>query len=300
MDAHYSRYAPELIIQHDPLSTASEAFKIVRTNIEFSSFDKKLQTIAITSTNQSEGKSNVIGNLAISFAQIGRKVLLVDADMRRPTLHRLFGLSNRRGLTNALLSLDSYQNYVQATQTENLSIITAGPVPPNPAELLLSNVMNQFLEMARTDYDLIIFDCPPVGVVTDAAILATKVDGTLYVVRSGKVDKRQLKRAAALLNQVKARVLGYIFNGIKQNTDDYYYYQNEYYSEREGGQSNSRRRSPKKARSNVRPNSSFQKQFAPDQGQPTIRASQPFTKQKDAEIRQDFCMDKAGLESEDD
>lgn len=225
MDKRTGHYSEELVTHYDPLSSISEAFKIVRTNIEFSSIDKKLQTIAITSTDQGEGKSSVVANLALSFAQIGRRVLLVDADMRRPMIHKFFSLSNRRGLTNALISIESYKDYIQPSMTQNLSILTAGPIPPNPAELLMSNHMTLFLEYVRADYDLIVFDCPPVGVVTDAAILSTKVDGTVYVVRSKQVDRRRLKRAVDLLAQVKAKVLGYVFTGIKPNTSDYYYYQ---------------------------------------------------------------------------
>ncbi len=218
------QYHPDLITHQDPMSQVSECFKIARTNIEFSALGEKLKTIVVTSSNQSEGKSLTIANLAIAYAQIGRRVLLIDADLRRPTQHRLFGLSNRRGLTNALLADGDISSLAQPTQTENLALLTSGPTPPNPAELLMNVSLEKVIAAACEQYDLVLIDCAPVGIVTDAAIVATRVDGVLFVVRAGGVNKNQLKRAATLLNQVKAHVLGYVMNGINETSDDYYYY----------------------------------------------------------------------------
>lgn len=234
MEQRQRNYHPDMVTHHDALSHASEAFKITRTNVEFSSIDQPLRTLIVTSSNQAEGKTGVAANLAITYAQIGRKVLLIDADLRRPAVHRMFGLTNRRGLTNALIGGGSGEEYIQDTLTENLFVLTSGPIPPNPAELLMSESMNRLLAQVKPAYDLILFDCPPVGAVTDAAIMATKVDGVLFVVRAGKVDRRQLQRSAALLGQVKARVLGYVLNGISEQMEDayyYYYYQQGYYAE---------------------------------------------------------------------
>ena len=217
-------YNQDLVTFHDPLSMISEAFKMCRTNIEFSAIDRELKSICITSSLQSEGKSITITNLAITFAQIGRRVLLVDADLRRPSVHKLFGLSNRRGLTTMLLAGAKPDDAMQATQIENLTVLTSGPIPPNPAELLMSASMNRFIERVREEYDLVLFDSPPVGAVTDAAIIATKMDGTIFVIRAGKVERKQLQRSAELLKQVKANVLGYILNGINAGNDDYYHY----------------------------------------------------------------------------
>lgn len=162
--AHYS---PDLVTHHDQLAAASEAFKIARTNIEFSSIDRKLRSLMVTSTNQTEGKTVTIANLAIAYAQMGRRVLLVDADLRRPAVHRYFGYVNRRGLTNVLIGAGHFSEYVLPTLTENLSILPSGPIPPNPADLLMSQTMSDLVELLVSDYDLVLFDCPPVGVVTD-------------------------------------------------------------------------------------------------------------------------------------
>ena len=223
-------YDPDLIAHLDPVSHVSETIKIIRTNIEFSSLDKPLKTIAVTSATQAEGKTAIIANLAITYAQVGRKVLLVDADLRRPMLHRLFGLSNRRGLTNALLSGRGIQEFVQDTLTENLAVLTSGPIPPNPAELLMTSAFTSLTETLKQDYDLVFFDAPPIAVVTDAAIISTKVDGIIYVVRAGNVDRKQVQHAASLLKQVKANVLGYVLNGISADSENYYYYYTSHYN----------------------------------------------------------------------
>jgi capsular exopolysaccharide synthesis family protein len=179
----------------------------------------------------------------LSFALIGRRVLIIDADLRRPSIHRSFAVSNRRGLTNALLAHDDCANYVLTTPYENLTIMTSGPIPPNPAELLMSAAMEHLLESARAGYDMVFVDCPPAGIVTDAAIVATKVDGTLFITRSGFTDKRLLAPATGHLKQVQARVLGFIFNGVEQDSDDYYY-QHYYYTEGEPHQKRNRRHQP--------------------------------------------------------
>lgn len=229
-------FPSDIFTNIDQMSPATESYKMIRTNIEFSAIDSNLRTINITSSGQGEGKSTVLANLAMSFAQIGRRVLLIDADLRRPHLQRLFGLSNRRGLTNALISHELLSSFFLPTQMENLSVLTSGPIPPNPAELIMSESMAKLLETAKVDYDMIFIDCPPVGIITDAAIMATKVDGTIFVVRAGDTDKRLLKRAAEHLAQVDAHVLGYIFNGVDQKSDEYYY-QRQYYMETQPKQS---------------------------------------------------------------
>jgi len=228
--AHYS---PDLVTHHDQLSAASEAFKITRTNIEFSAIGSKIRSLMVTSTNQTEGKTFTLANLAITYAQLGRKVLLIDADLRRPAVHRYFGYINRRGLTNVLIGAGHYSEYILPTLTENLSLLPSGPIPPNPADLLMSQTMSDLIEVLTAEYDLVLIDCPPVGVVTDAAIIATKVDASIFVVRSGCATRAQIRRAASLLEQVNARVLGFVMNGINEESEDYYYYyyQHANYSE---------------------------------------------------------------------
>lgn len=218
------QYSADLITHHDQLSAVSEAFKITRTNIEFSAVDRKIHSLMVTSSSQTEGKSVTIANLAIAYAQMGRRVLLLDADLRRPAIHRYFGYVNRRGLTNVLIGAGHYSEYILPTLTDNLSILPTGPIPPNPADLLMSQTMSDLLEALTAEYDLVLVDCPPVGVVTDAAIIATKVDGTMFVVRAGATKKAQLKRAASLLAQVNARVLGFVMIGVSKESEDYYYY----------------------------------------------------------------------------
>ncbi|MDD4019470.1 MAG: CpsD/CapB family tyrosine-protein kinase [Kiritimatiellae bacterium] len=224
MELHSQLYDQDLVAHLDPLSHVTEAIKIIRTNIEFSSIDKPIRTLAVTSTLQGEGKTALIGNLAITYAQAGRKVLLIDADLRRPTTHRLFGLSNRRGLTNVLVSGRDYKEFMQQTLTENLFLLASGPIPPNPAEILMSATFTSIIEQAKSEFDMVFLDTPPINVVTDAAIISTKVDGIVYVVRAGGVDRKQLQHATSLLTQVKANVLGYVLNGIKEDADNYYYY----------------------------------------------------------------------------
>lgn len=245
MERNHKKSKPllETVARIDPQSQVMEFFKTIRTNIEFSSIDSKLRTISVTSSSQGEGKSSVLINLALSFALIGRRVLIIDADLRRPSIHRSFAVSNRRGLTNALLAHDDCANYVLATPYENLTIMTSGPIPPNPAELLMSAAMEHLLASARDSYDMVFIDCPPAGIVTDAAIVATKVDGTLFIARSGFTDKRLLTQATDHLKQVQARVLGFIFNGVEQDSDDYYY-QNYYYTEGEPRKKRNRLHAP--------------------------------------------------------
>ena len=225
------QFDPDLVAHHDPLSKIAEAYKIARTNVEFAMLDKKLKTIAVTSAQQSEGKTVTIANLAISYAQAGRRILLVDADLRRPSIHRRFGLSNRQGLTTAIVRGAQPQAFVQDSKIPNLSILTSGPIPPNPAEMLMSETLWRLIDELKPHYDMIFFDASPVGVVTDAAIIATRVDGTIFVIRAGEIKKAQLTRATDLLKKVNAHVLGFILNGASKQTDDYYnyYYYNTYY-----------------------------------------------------------------------
>ncbi|MGX7196884.1 CpsD/CapB family tyrosine-protein kinase [Enterococcus olivae] len=217
-----------LITLVDPSSPVAEQYRTIRTNLQFaSSVDRKLQTIVITSSGPGEGKSTTSANLAVVFANSGSRVLLIDADMRKPTVYKTFQLSNASGLSTVLSTEKSVVGTAQNTGIENLSVLTSGPKPPNPSELLNSQRMNQILEEARRSYDIVIFDMPPIVAVTDAQIMASKVDGTLLVVRENVTKKESVTKASELLKLVNARILGAVYNGAEQSKDQgYYYYSN--------------------------------------------------------------------------
>jgi capsular exopolysaccharide synthesis family protein len=216
-----------MITHNNPKSSISEAYRVLRTNIQYSSIDKPLKTIVVTSSGPGEGKSTTIVNLSIAFAQSGSKVLLIDADLRKPKVHKLFGMYNKRGLSNMLVAHYDYQEYINKCEVENLHVLTCGVIPPNPSELLSTKSMKQFIEKIREDYDMVFIDAPPVGTVTDAAILSTEVDGVIMVISSGKVDDKALIRSKELLEKVNANIIGVVLNKVNKNNQGYYH--NHYY-----------------------------------------------------------------------
>lgn len=225
---HEHSEAVSLITIADKSSPIAEQYRTIRTNIQFASADRKIQTIVVTSSGPSEGKSTTAANIAVVFANSGQRVLLVDADMRKPTIHKTFGLTNEVGLSKVLSSNNSVLEMSRPSMVDNLSILTSGPKPPNPSELLGSTRMNQVIEEARHLYDVIIFDMPPVVTVTDAQIMASKADGTLLVVRENVTRKDALTKAKDLLEMVQAKVLGVVYNGAQNLKDQgYYYYSND-------------------------------------------------------------------------
>lgn len=214
-----------LITMSDPASPISEQYKTIRTNIQYAMVDKTLQTLAITSSSASEGKSTSTINLAIVFANSNKKVLLVDADMRNPTIAKTFELINNRGLSTLLSNKTmTTEEVLQPTNLENLNILPSGPIPPNPSELLDSLQMKRLIEEWKNNYDLIIFDTPPILAVTDAQILASKVDGTILVAREKIAEKSALLKAKELLIMVKATIIGAIYNDASSVKDQGYYY----------------------------------------------------------------------------
>ncbi|MFW7363538.1 CpsD/CapB family tyrosine-protein kinase [Vagococcus fluvialis] len=209
----------------DPMSNISEQFRTIRTNILYSSVENQTQSIIVTSAGPSEGKSTTSANLAIAFAQSGMKTVLVDADLRRPTVHRSFFMENTKGLSS-LLSIRrmSLGEVIQPSDVRNLDLITSGPISPNPSELLASSRMRKVLHILKQEYDFIIFDVPPVGTVTDAQLIASQVDGALLVVREDQTEKSGLERAVKLLDQVDANIIGAIYTG-EITEQNYGYYQ---------------------------------------------------------------------------
>ncbi|KIL49873.1 CpsD/CapB family tyrosine-protein kinase [Jeotgalibacillus soli] len=216
-----------LITKYNPKSVASEQYRTIRTNIQFSAIEDDIRTLSITSSGPGEGKSTTAANLAVVFAQQGKRTLLVDADMRKPTVHYTFNMMNTSGLTNVLTRQIELVDAAKKTDVEKLDILTSGPIPPNPSELLSSRIMERFFETALEHYDLIIFDTPPVLAVTDAQILSNQCDGSILVVRSRVADKDQTLKAKELMVAAQAKILGVILNDKKmENGEDYYYYGN--------------------------------------------------------------------------
>jgi len=221
-----------LVIHADKKSPIAEAYRILRTNIEFSSTDRKVKVILVTSSGPSEGKTTTASNMAIAMAEANRRVLLIDCDLRKPAVHRLFGLVNVKGLTNILVEGIEYSNITNVTEVENLEIITSGPKPPNPAELLGSNKMKEFLDNVREGYDVVIIDAPPILPVTDAAVLSQYVDGVILVAGYGLTTFDAAIQAKASLQKVNARILGVVLNGVPTDKrGGYYYYYYYYYDE---------------------------------------------------------------------
>ncbi|MEK4027774.1 CpsD/CapB family tyrosine-protein kinase [Pseudobacillus sp. FSL P4-0506] len=213
-----------LITEMDPRSPISEQYRTIRTNILFSAVDQEIRSLLVTSAGPGEGKSTTAANLAIVFAQQGKKVLLVDADMRKPTMHYTFNFMNTVGLTNVLAKQKSLAAAVKETTVQDLAVLLSGPIPPNPAELLGSRMMAEFLKEAYRSYETIIFDTPPVLAVTDAQVLANQCDGTLLVINSGKTEVDGAIKAKELLQAAKAKPLGVVLNNRKLKETNYYYY----------------------------------------------------------------------------
>jgi non-specific protein-tyrosine kinase len=217
-----------LITISNPRSPISEAFRTLRTNLEFSSLDKPLRSMVVTSAAPEEGKSTTLANLAVAIAQAGKRVILVDCDLRRPSLHQLFNARATPGFTDmmrddALMSKPPLQD----TTVQNLWLLTSGTIPPNPAELVASRRMGEVIAALQKQADIVLFDAPPVVAVTDAALLASKVDGVLLVVSAGKTKRDHAKKAKALLDKVNAHLIGTVLTNVKGEAALYQYYSSE-------------------------------------------------------------------------
>lgn len=211
------------VVEKKPKSIAAESYRTLRTNIQYSSFDNEYRTIVVTSSEPGEGKTVTVGNLALALAQGENKVLLVDCDMRKPSIHKNFRISNESGLTDLLLHKKTMEQ-VMVNYNKNLTIVPAGRVSPNPSEMLGSRAMGTFLEEMKNHFDYIVMDTPPLGAVTDAQVLSTKVDGTILVVKAGATKKDAVMNSVNLIKKVNGNIIGTVLNGVEQSKNKYYYY----------------------------------------------------------------------------
>ena len=219
------------IVQNELKSPISEAIRTLRTNIKFSSMDKPLKTILVTGPIPEVGKSSISINLALTIAQNKEKVVVIDADLRKPTLHKIFGQDAKTGLANILIGDKKLKDVLKNLTNidSNLYFIPSGPIPPNPSELLGSNKMKELLKELKNEFDTILIDSPPVVVVTDALVLANEVDGVIMVLNFGEVTRETAKQAKQLLEKVNANILGVVLNKIDMEKEGHYYPYNYYY-----------------------------------------------------------------------
>jgi capsular exopolysaccharide synthesis family protein len=233
MEGHFLKWKKasrrHLITHTHPRSSATEAYRTLRTNIQFAALDKPVHTLLITGSTPKCGKTTTSANLAVTIAQAGSSVLLVDCDLRRPMLHQYFGLSNVQGITNLLVDVTmDLGKVVCKTNVENLDLLASGPLPPNPSEILATERMKNMIGVFSSAYDYVIFDSPPVIAVTDAAILSRLVDATILVLDYGVVSRAEAAYALEQLRKVQANVIGTVINGLPGKKSQYYYYQNYY------------------------------------------------------------------------
>lgn len=217
-----------LITVANPRSPISEAYRTLRTNLEFSSLDKAIRSMVVTSAAPEEGKSTTLANLAVTIAQAGKKVILVDCDLRRPSLNQIFNARGAPGFTDMMRDDTLMQKPpLQDTSVANLRLLASGTIPPNPSELLASRRMGDVIAALQALADVVLFDAPPIVAVTDAAVLASKVDAVLLVVSAGKTKREHAKKAKALLEKVNAHLIGTVLNNVKGEASLYQYYSSE-------------------------------------------------------------------------
>lgn len=227
-----------IVTLDNPKSAVSEAYRTLRTNIQFANVDNIMKRILFTSAGPGEGKSSTVANLAASIAQAGKSVLIIDADLRNPSQHKIFKLPNNNGLSTTLVEEVTSLTFVVNTENEGLDVLVAGPIPPNPAELLGSKRMKQILHEVSDAYDIVLIDSPPTIAVTDSSILAQSVDGVILVLASGEVKREYATRAKEQLEKVGAKIIGTVLNKAEMKTKEHYYY---YYYHGEENSKKSRR-----------------------------------------------------------
>lgn len=234
--AHFrqSNSSERLVADRDPRAPVTEAYRVLRTNLSFAAIDNGLQTLLVTSASPGEGKSTTVANLAVVLAQAGKKVVVVDADLRRPTQHSIFQAGNTRGLTSALIESNTpLAHHLRESRIPNLRLLTSGPIPPNPAELLSSQRMLQLIETLKEEADIVVFDAPPVLTVADPSVLAPAMSGCLLVAKAGETQIQAFIQATDALHTAQANLLGFVLNQIPQHRAGYYaYYQYPYTDKR--------------------------------------------------------------------
>lgn len=210
-----------LIVENNPKSVGAESYRTLRTNIQFSSLDKDIKTILVTSAYPGEGKTTTISNLAVAFAQAENKVIVIDGDLRKPTVHRSFEVSNINGVSDVLIGRIPIGEAIKA-YSENLHIMTCGTVPPNPAEMVASKAMQKLVEELSLRYDYVLIDSPPILPVTDAQVISTFVDGTILVAACSESEKQGIKKAHEQLMKVKGNILGAVITKVKKKSGKAY------------------------------------------------------------------------------
>ncbi len=213
-----------LITLRDPQAAASEAFRTLRTNLMFSSVDRPVSTLLVTSTSQPDNKSEAVANLAVTFAQSGNRTILVDCDLRKPSQHSIWGVDNTRGLTTMILEDSALATPpLVETEVENLSLLPSGPIPPNPADILSNQRMAEIVGLMKARASYVLFDAPPVLVASDAALLGSKLDGVLLVVRAGTTRRDHVTQAKSSLERVHVRLLGAVLADAPRESGGYAY-----------------------------------------------------------------------------
>ena len=210
-------------ILDDPKSYYAEAFRTIKTNIKYSSADKHKKVLLVTSTEAGEGNSTISSNLALSLSQDNKKVIIIDGDLRKPSVHKQFRISGSVGLTELLIGEEALEK-IKHKINPYLDAIASGHIPPNPAELLASEEMEKVIEKLREEYDYVIIDTNPIGLVADAQILSSKVDGVILVARYEKTKKENLLSCKKMIDQVGGNTIGVVLNGIDEKRGKYYYY----------------------------------------------------------------------------
>jgi capsular exopolysaccharide synthesis family protein len=211
-----------LIAHNSPKEVIAEQYRLIRSNILFSSIDFDIKSLMITSPESSNGKSTTAANLSIVLAQQGNRVLIVDTDLRKPSIHFAFRVSNISGLTTVLTKESDVEGAVMSTYIPNLEVLSSGPIPPNPSEMLNSQAMLRLMSELNEKYDYVVYDTPPVLAVTDAQIIANRCDGVVLVIASGKTHKDRALKAKELLVKARSKILGVVVNGVEPKQSEYY------------------------------------------------------------------------------